>query len=140
MFCGWHAGGVYKYDVSIPVAQMYRLVDDMRARLATHGRGVLVAGYGHVADGNLHLNISNPEGYDPALAQKIEPYVYEWVTKYNGSVSAEHGLGLMKAQCIGYSKSEAAVAWMRQIKAMMDPRGILNPYKVLPQQRQERAE
>lgn len=52
--------------------------------------------------------------------------------QHRGSVSAEHGLGLMKAGCIGYSKPAAAVAVMRQVKAALDPRGILNPYKVLP--------
>jgi D-2-hydroxyglutarate dehydrogenase len=125
------AGAVYKYDVSIPVAQMYNLVDDMRQRLASHA-DVRVAGYGHVGDGNLHLNVSNPGGFDPALADKIELYVYEWVTKRNGSVSAEHGLGLMKAECIGYSKPREAVECMGRVKAMFDPKGILNPYKVLP--------
>ena len=52
--------------------------------------------------------------------------------QHRGSISAEHGLGLMKAGCIGYSKPSAAVAVMRQVKAALDPRGIMNPYKVLP--------
>lgn len=70
--------------------------------------------------------------YDDELLALIEPYVYEWTTQRRGSVSAEHGLGLMKAECIGYSKPPAAVAVMASIKHALDPRGILNPYKVLP--------
>jgi D-2-hydroxyglutarate dehydrogenase len=124
-------GAVYKYDLSMPVQDMYRLVEDMRQRLADHP-DILVVGYGHVGDGNLHLNISDPRGYTAEVESLIEPYVYEWTASRGGSVSAEHGLGVMKASCIGYSKPAAAVDLMRQLKHLMDPHGILNPYKVLP--------
>jgi D-2-hydroxyglutarate dehydrogenase len=114
---------------------MYALVEETRAR--THDLpGVTVVGYGHVGDSNLHLNISAPPGCDGRAASeildRIEPFVYEWTSARGGSVSAEHGLGLMKAERIGYSKPPAAVALMGRIKRMMDPNGILNPYKVLP--------
>lgn len=82
-------------------------------------------------DGNLHLNITSPSK-DPALLAAIEPYVYEWTSNVRGSVSAEHGLGLKKRNYIYYSKPPEAVALMGNIKAMLDPRGILNPYKTLP--------
>jgi D-2-hydroxyglutarate dehydrogenase len=159
-----HRGAIYKYDVSLPIPQMYRLVEDMRGRLAaafpgqagssssssSGGSGssrssndsssssskdwppIRVAGYGHLGDGNLHLNISAPS-YSEELRQQIEPFVYEWTASHRGSVSAEHGLGFMKASCIGYSKPPAAVAVMRAVKAALDPNGILNPHKVLPQ-------
>jgi hypothetical protein len=65
-------------------------------------------------------------GLLPSLADSLSS------PQHRGSVSAEHGLGLMKAGCIGYSKPPAAVAVMRQIKAALDPHGIMNPYKVLP--------
>jgi D-2-hydroxyglutarate dehydrogenase len=123
-------GAVYKYDVSMPVADMYQLVEDMRGRLAGFD-GVRVVGYGHVGDGNLHLNVSAPE-YSDAVEAAIEPFVYEWVTGRRGSISAEHGLGRMKAECVGYSKPAEAVQLMGSIKRMLDPHGILNPYKVLP--------
>lgn len=138
---------------------MYALVEAMRARVAGVP-GARVVGYGHVGDGNLHLNISAPRlGKRPAgggssmtadsgsggggdgdadarlqrqLLGLIEPFVYEWTAARGGSVSAEHGLGLMKAECIGYSKPPAAVALMAKLKALLDPQGILNPYKVLP--------
>lgn len=123
-------GAVYKYDVSMPVAEMYQLVEDMRGRLAGFA-DVRVVGYGHVGDGNLHLNVSAPE-YSEQLEGAIEPFVYEWVTARRGSISAEHGLGRMKAECVGYSKPSEAVHLMGGIKRMLDPHGILNPYKVLP--------
>jgi D-2-hydroxyglutarate dehydrogenase len=92
---------------------------------------IKVVGYGHLGDGNLHLNISVPQ-YDESLRQVIEPWVYEWTSNVKGSVSAEHGLGAMKASAIGYSKSPIAVDTMRLIKNTLDPQGIMNPYKVLP--------
>lgn len=82
-------------------------------------------------DGNLHLNVTSPTE-DAALLAAIEPYVYEWTRKWRGSVSAEHGLGLKKRNYIYYSKSREAVRLMRDFKTTLDPRGILNPYKTLP--------
>jgi D-2-hydroxyglutarate dehydrogenase len=125
------AGAVYKYDLSVPVSDMYSLVEEMRKRLRDVP-DVVVAGYGHIGDGNLHLNISRPGNYSIELENLIEPFVYEWTAARGGSISAEHGLGLMKAQCIGYSKSAEAIDLMRKLKQLMDPHGILNPYKVLP--------
>ncbi|KAJ6378878.1 hypothetical protein OIU78_028985 [Salix suchowensis] len=122
------AGPVYKYDLSLPVEKMYSLVEEMRARL---GQSANVVGYGHLGDGNLHLNVSAPR-YDDTILAQIEPYVYEWTSKHRGSISAEHGLGLMKANEIFYSKSHGTVQLMASIKKLLDPNGILNPYKVLP--------
>ncbi|XP_072544407.1 D-2-hydroxyglutarate dehydrogenase, mitochondrial [Salminus brasiliensis] len=124
-----HDGYTYKYDVSLPVEKIYDLVTDMRARLGDRAKNVV--GYGHVGDGNLHLNITSPFK-DPALLAAIEPYVYEWTSGYQGSVSAEHGLGLKKRNYIYYSKTPEAVTLMGDIKSMLDPKGILNPYKTLP--------
>jgi D-2-hydroxyglutarate dehydrogenase len=107
---------------------MYELVEDMRTRLP---EPALVVGYGHVGDGNLHLNVSVPKP-DAAVLARIEPYIYQWTRDARGSVSAEHGLGLMKASAVGYSKSPEAIDVMHGIKALFDPRGIMNPYKVLP--------
>ncbi|KAG7670602.1 hypothetical protein Ndes2526A_g00376 [Nannochloris sp. 'desiccata'] len=92
---------------------------------------IKVVGYGHLGDGNLHLNISVPH-YSESVRQEIEPWVYQWTSNVRGSVSAEHGLGAMKAAAIGYSKSPVAVNTMRLIKNTLDPEGIMNPYKVLP--------
>ena len=62
----------------------------------------------------------------------IEPFLYEWTRSVRGSISAEHGLGVMKAHALGYSKDLVAIALMRRLKALFDPQGLLNPYKVLP--------
>ena len=110
---------------------MYGLVEDTRARLLMEG--IRVVGYGHLGDGNLHLNISDPDrNTKTEILGRLEPFVYEWTRERRGSISAEHGLGVMKAECIRYSKSEAAVQIMGKIKTLFDPNGILNPYKVLP--------
>ncbi|XP_062102487.1 D-2-hydroxyglutarate dehydrogenase, mitochondrial isoform X2 [Humulus lupulus] len=122
------SGAVYKYDLSIPVEKMYDLVEEMRTRL---GAPTKVVAYGHLGDSNLHLNISAPQ-YDEKILAQIEPFVYEWTSKHRGSISAEHGLGLMKANKIHYSKSKNTVQLMASIKKLLDPKGILNPYKVLP--------
>ncbi|PAN09890.1 hypothetical protein PAHAL_2G056100 [Panicum hallii] len=99
-------GAVYKYDLSIPVEKLYDIVEKMRCRL---GDNAEVLGYGHLGDGNLHLNILSSKYDDNTLAQ-IEPFVYEWTSAQRGSISAEHGLGLMKAEKIHYSKSPEAVS------------------------------
>ncbi|NXJ11187.1 D2HDH protein, partial [Odontophorus gujanensis] len=124
-----HDGCVYKYDISLPVGKLYDLVTDMRARLGQSAKNVV--GYGHVGDGNLHLNIT-AESYSHSLLDAIEPFVYEWTARYNGSISAEHGLGFKKKQFIQYSKPSEAIFLMQRFKAMLDPKGILNPYKTLP--------
>lgn len=121
-------GAVYKYDLSIPVEKLYDIVEEMRSRV---GDMAEVLGYGHLGDGNLHLNILSSKYSDNILAQ-IEPFVYEWTAGHRGSISAEHGLGLMKAEKIHYSKSPEAVQLMASIKKLIDPNSILNPYKVLP--------
>ncbi|KAJ1967797.1 D-lactate ferricytochrome c oxidoreductase [Dispira parvispora] len=133
-------GPTYKYDVSIPVPQLYNLVLDTRERLTQAGlykddkSGYpvkKVTGYGHVGDGNLHLNVIAEE-YTAEVSQALEPYVYEWVEGHRGSISAEHGLGLMKAPHLYHSKSEAMIQTMQSVKHMFDPHGIMNPYKFLP--------
>ncbi|XP_062988347.1 D-2-hydroxyglutarate dehydrogenase, mitochondrial isoform X2 [Elgaria multicarinata webbii] len=122
-------GFVYKYDISLPVERLYELVADMRARLGKSAKNVV--GYGHLGDGNLHLNVT-AESYSHSLLEAIEPYVYEWTSQHRGSISAEHGLGFKKKDYIHYSKPREAVFLMQQFKAMLDPKGILNPYKTLP--------
>jgi D-2-hydroxyglutarate dehydrogenase len=123
-------GGTLKYDVSLPLADFYDIAVDARARL---GDKAEVAAWGHVGDGNLHLNVAIPAaGQVQAVNALMEPWVYEWVAAKRGSVSAEHGLGQMKAGAIGYSKGAVAVDTMRLLKSALDPRGILNPHKLLP--------
>ena len=91
--------------------------------------------YGHIGDGNLHLNVLKPEGMAQAdFFERCHPMsarVFEIVQRYGGSISAEHGVGLLKRDYLGYSRSDAEIALMRAIRTSFDPDGILNPGKLL---------
>jgi hypothetical protein len=136
--CLGHDGGVYKYDLSIPITELYDLVNETRERLTKAGLlgsdeshpVVDVVGYGHMGDANLHLNIPVRK-FDKAVEKKLEPFVYEWVQKRNGSISAEHGLGVTKKPYIGYSKSETMIKLMKQIKNLYDPVSRVFPLSTL---------
>ncbi|KAI8923453.1 hypothetical protein BC831DRAFT_35156 [Entophlyctis helioformis] len=138
-------GGNFKYDLSVPVSKLYSLVDEMRRHLtakklfsASEAEGGApssggdrvshIVGFGHMGDGNLHLNITT-SGWSRNIEDAIEPHIYQLVQDAQGSISAEHGLGLMKAPYLGYSKSPETIALMQRTKALFDPNGILNPYK-----------
>jgi D-2-hydroxyglutarate dehydrogenase len=127
-------GYTFKYDLSVAQREMYPLVQAVRDRL--RGTGALVAGYGHVGDGNVHINVGCPPRATPqqiaAAAALLEPFVFERVGELRGSISAEHGIGQMKVAALGWQLSDVAVGHMRALKAHFDPSGILNPYKVLP--------
>ncbi len=126
--CLGHWGGVYKYDLSIPLPELYKLVEDTRERLTAAGiigdteeyPVVGVVGYGHMGDSNLHLNVATRR-FDKEVERQLEPFVYEWIAKRRGSISAEHGLGLAKKAFIGYSRSDTMIRLMKQIKNLYDP-------------------
>lgn len=136
--CVGHFGGTYKYDVSIPLKDLYRLVDDTRERIEAAGlKGdtdefpvVEVVGYGHMGDCNLHLNVA-VRRYDKRVEEVLEPFVYEWIGKINGSISAEHGLGIAKKKYLSFSRNDVMIDLMKQIKKLYDPNGIMNPYKYI---------
>ncbi|EAU92870.2 D2HGD protein [Coprinopsis cinerea okayama7 len=128
-------GKAYKYDISIPVAKFQEVVDNTREHLRS--KGLLhenavkhVVGYGHVGDGNLHLNVV-AHSFQPEIEAALEPYIYEVVQSLRGSISAEHGIGAMKTHALPYSKSQASIDLMHKIKHIFDPNGIMNPGKVL---------
>lgn len=132
-------GGVYKYDVSLPLDSMYSLVEEVKERLnnmellSTEDASKPVyqaIGYGHIGDGNLHLNVAVRE-YNKEVEKALEPFVYEFIQKHKGSISAEHGLGFQKKNYIAYSKSEVEIQIMKDLKKHYDPNGILNPYKYI---------
>jgi FAD/FMN-containing dehydrogenase len=91
--------------------------------------------FGHLGDGNIHFNVSQPVGADKAefLArwEEMNDAVHEVVARYNGSISAEHGIGRMKKDLLPSVKSEVEMDLMRGIKSLLDPAGILNPGKLL---------
>ncbi|KLU82037.1 D-lactate dehydrogenase 2 [Magnaporthiopsis poae ATCC 64411] len=136
--CVGHWGGVYKYDVSIPLKDMYQLVEDTERRVRdarllgdTDDHPVIaVVGYGHMGDANLHLNIV-VRRYDEKVERVLEPWVYGWIENREGSISAEHGLGLAKKKYIDYTRKGAVVHMMKLVKQLYDPNGIMNPYKYI---------
>ncbi|KAK1223819.1 D-lactate ferricytochrome c oxidoreductase [Marasmius sp. AFHP31] len=128
-------GKAYKYDISIPLSAFKDVVDTTRNHLQS--KGLLhedavkhVIGYGHVGDGNLHLNVI-ANAYTDEIQAALEPFVYELVASYRGSISAEHGIGSMKTHALHYSKDQVSLALMKKIKEMFDPKGIMNPGKVI---------
>ncbi|KAJ3374342.1 hypothetical protein GGF31_007862 [Allomyces arbusculus] len=129
-------GAVFKYDVSVPVPKLYELVEKTRERLEGVKGVNDIIGYGHVGDGNLHLNVSAQKDADGggarAVSAALEPFIYELVASHNGSISAEHGVGIMKPKHLHYSKDAEMLNVMQDIKALLDPNGIMNPYKYLP--------
>jgi len=139
-------GKTYKYDISLPVSKFKEVTDTMRKRLkeldlvvgAEKNDGdaigevkvIEVIGYGHFGDGNLHINII-AGAFAPKIEAALEPFVYELVQSHNGSISAEHGIGLMKIHALPYSKGEVSRNYMKRIKNVFDDRGIMNPGKVI---------
>ncbi|KAK3806465.1 MAG: hypothetical protein J3Q66DRAFT_120710 [Benniella sp.] len=131
------AGAVYKYDISMPISVIYEAVEDVKKRLVgkeVMGDGKLftsVIGYGHVGDGNLHLNVAAKE-YCEEATDLIEPFIFEWIANHAGSISAEHGLGTSRNNHLHFSKSPSMIQLMKAFKKLIDPNGIMNPYKYLP--------
>jgi FAD/FMN-containing dehydrogenase len=116
------------------LSEYYDIAEEMRDRLSEIPN-VLVVNWGHVCDGNLHLNIITPGKFevDNTVKDLIEPFIFESVVKRGGSISAEHGLGQCKNNYLGkYAKDDATVRVMQSLKKTFDPNGILNPGKFLP--------
>jgi FAD/FMN-containing dehydrogenase len=124
-----------KHDISLPVSAIAGFVRANSARLEQAFPGMRLVNFGHLGDGNLHYNVSPPLGMSDSdfLAHQasINKIVYDDVVALSGSISAEHGLGQLKCQEIEHYKSAAELGVMRQIKNALDPKGIMNPGKVL---------
>jgi FAD/FMN-containing dehydrogenase len=130
-----HEGGSIKSDVSVPVAALPEFMSratEAVMRLIPDCRPVP---FGHYGDGNIHFNVTQPEGVEKAAFMahwdEIVAAVNEIVLSLDGSISAEHGIGRMKRELLTQVKSPIEIAMMRQIKQALDPKGILNPGKVL---------
>lgn len=116
------------YDVSIPTGELGEFVDACRSAL--HGRWpqVRTVFFGHVGDANLHIAVKVGEGEQPE--DELDELVYGLVRQWHGSVSAEHGIGMLKRAYLRHSRTEQEVALMKALKRTLDPAGILNPGKV----------
>lgn len=124
----------YKNDISVTVGQVPSFLRDIDDIVSANYPDFDVLWYGHIGDGNLHLNILKPEALGKedffARCAVVNKWVFEIVEKYNGSISAEHGVGMTKRDYLQYSRSEAEIACMKAIKAVFDPNGIMNPGKI----------
>ncbi|TVP91278.1 MAG: FAD-binding oxidoreductase, partial [Pseudomonadaceae bacterium] len=123
----------YKNDISVTVGQVPAFLHDIDAIVAEHYPSFEIVWFGHIGDGNLHLNILKPDDLDKdtffAECAKVNKWVFEIVQKYNGSISAEHGVGMTKRDYLHYSRSAEEIALMKAVKAVFDPNGIMNPGK-----------
>jgi FAD/FMN-containing dehydrogenase len=130
-----HIGASIKHDVSVPVSEVANFIAAATDAVAARFPGVRVIPFGHVGDGNIHFNIAQAADADGAafLAQTaaINETVHDVAVRLQGSISAEHGIGLLKRAELAHYKDKAALALMRRIKNALDPDGIMNPGKVL---------
>ena len=124
----------YKNDLAVRVSEVPAFLDDVDRAVARHYPDLEICWFGHIGDGNLHLNILKPPGltgeafYERCHA--ISPALFEVVRARGGSISAEHGVGLLKRDFLGYSRSAAEIDIMRAVKNVLDPNGVMNPGKL----------
>lgn len=132
-------GGLNAYDLSLPLPKMWELVREAKSKIVE--RDLLsttdetkpvvdVIGYGHIGDGNIHLNVVLRR-YEKSVETALEPFVYQFVAANGGSIAAEHGIGLLKLHALKDTKDPTSIKMMQAIKVLYDPNWILNPYKVI---------
>jgi FAD/FMN-containing dehydrogenase len=130
-----YEGGSIKHDVSVPLSRIPAFLERAETQVRTLIPGIRPVPFGHIGDGNLHFNLSVPLGTDSSVFlarwEEISGIVHDIVADFGGSISAEHGLGVMKAMEITRYKSRAELATMALLKRSLDPNNILNPGKVL---------
>jgi FAD/FMN-containing dehydrogenase len=127
----------YKNDVSVRISAVPAFLEEVDRVVNAAYPDFEVCWYGHIGDGNLHLNILKPAALDGAAfydrCHHISPRLFEVVQRHGGSISAEHGVGLLKRDFLGYTRSAAEIAAMRAMKRLFDPHGVMNPGKLFPQ-------
>jgi FAD/FMN-containing dehydrogenase len=132
-----HAGAAAKHDISVPVSAMPRFVEAVAGAVERRFPGTMVIAFGHLGDGNVHFNVQAPAGADGAAwleeeAPAVSAFVYVQTQAAGGSISAEHGIGQMKREALEASTSPVQLAAQRAVKQALDPKGIMNPGKLLP--------
>ncbi|MCB9591335.1 MAG: FAD-binding oxidoreductase [Sandaracinaceae bacterium] len=124
----------HKNDVALPIAALTDFCRELEEVFEARYPGWEICLFGHIGDGNLHINVMKPDdmGKEAFLERvhEADRSIFELVAKHHGSISAEHGIGLLKRDGLGYSRSAPEIAVMRAMKAALDPKGILNPGKV----------
>jgi FAD/FMN-containing dehydrogenase len=130
-----HVGASIKHDISVPVAAVPAFIEQANAAVSKLIPGCRPLPFGHVGDGNIHYNVTQPEGADKqkflARWDEVNAAVFAVVKELGGSISAEHGVGVMKRDILPEYKDPVALDLMRTLKRTLDPNGILNPGKVL---------
>jgi len=130
-----HLGGSIKHDVSVPVAHVPAFIAEANAAVVKLIPGCRPLPFGHLGDGNIHYNVTQPEGADKTAFLKrwdeVNEVVFKIVLKHGGSISAEHGVGIIKREYLPKIKDPVAYDLMKTLKRTLDPKGILNPGKVL---------
>ncbi|KAB2679453.1 FAD-binding oxidoreductase [Brucella tritici] len=128
-------GGSIKHDISVPVASIPAFIHEANAATLEMIPGARIVCFGHIGDGNLHYNVSQPVGADKeaflARWHELNHRIHTIVASYTGSISAEHGIGQLKREELAFFKRDVALDLMRRIKSAFDPAGIMNPGKVL---------
>ena len=128
-------GASIKHDIAVPVGSLPKFIEEADAAVLKIVPDARIVNFGHMGDGNLHYNISQPVGWEREQFFEFEPAVndavYDLIAKYHGSISAEHGIGQMKRDKLAKIKDPTALFLMRKIKAALDPEGIMNPGKVI---------
>jgi FAD/FMN-containing dehydrogenase len=130
-----HEGGSIKHDVSVPVAAVPAFIAEATAAVVKLIPGARPLPFGHLGDGNIHYNVTQPVGADKGAYlgrwHEVNAVVFEVVARHGGSISAEHGIGVIKRDLLPQVKDPVAYDLMRTLKRTLDPKGILNPGKVL---------
>ena len=125
----------YKNDISVVVSKVPPFLREIEEIVTREYPNFEIIWFGHIGDGNLHLNILKPDDLAKEIffeqCAKVSTWVFEIVEKYQGSVSAEHGVGMTKKAYLKYTRSEAEIDYMRAVKAVFDPNNIMNPGKLI---------
>ncbi len=125
---------VHKNDISLPLKNMEAFLKEMDALLKEKYPDFESALFGHIGDGNLHLNILKPKAMADDVffkaCKEVDPMMFRLIQKYEGSISAEHGIGLLKRDFLIFSRTEEEIRLMKEIKKVFDPKNILNPGKI----------
>jgi FAD/FMN-containing dehydrogenase len=128
-------GGSIKHDVAVPVSRVAEFIEISTTACEAEMPGIRVCAFGHIGDGNIHFNLTQPVGMDKAVFlshwERFNRIVHDIVHRMNGSISAEHGIGLIKRDELPHYKDPVALDLMRSLKHTLDPHNILNPGKVL---------
>jgi len=117
------------FDISAPTERLGHFVEVLKERTLANWNDAEVIVFGHIADGNIHIAVRTRQ--EPFPITEIDAMVYGLVDEFDGSISAEHGVGLVKKNYLGHSRNENELATMKRIKQALDPQGLLNPDKVL---------